>query len=164
MKVLDFGLSVKPAWTAEAHDRSLTGQGAIAGTPAYLAPELALGGRVVDGRADIYALGCVAYWLVTGQRVFEADSPLQLVVQHIETPPVPPSRRAGTNVPPDLDELILWCLQKAPEKRPANVAEVARHLASCRLDARWTPERAAAWWDEHEPAADDPRVARHDGS
>jgi serine/threonine protein kinase len=148
VKVLDFGL-VKPAWTTAAHERSLTGQGAIAGTPAYLAPELALGSRTVDGRADIYALGCVAYWLVTGQRVFEAESPLQMVVQHIETPPIPPSQRGGNRVPPDLDELILWCLQKAPEKRPADVAEVARHLASCRLDARWTPERAAVWWEEN---------------
>jgi eukaryotic-like serine/threonine-protein kinase len=148
IKVLDFGL-VKPAWTAQDQERSLTGQGVIAGTPAYLAPELALGSRDVDGRADIYALGCVAYWLVTGERVFEAESPLQVVVQHIQAAPVPPSRRAGTAVPPDLEELILRCLQKAPEDRPADAAEVARHLASCRLDARWTPERAAAWWDEN---------------
>jgi serine/threonine-protein kinase len=148
VKVLDFGL-VKPAWTTEPHERSLTGQGAIAGTPAYLAPELALGNRAIDGRADIYALGCVAYWLVTAQRVFEAESPLQLVVHHIETTPVPPSQRGGSSVPADLDELILWCLQKTPEKRPADVTEVARHLANCRLDARWTPERAAAWWKEN---------------
>ena len=148
VKLLDFGL-VKPTWTAEGQDQALTGRGAITGTPAYLAPELALGNQPIDGRADLYALGCVAYWLLTGLRVFEADSPLQVMMQHIQTMPIAPSRRAGLFVPRDLEELILWCLQKQPDRRPASAAEVARHLASCRLDARWTQERARAWWDEH---------------
>jgi eukaryotic-like serine/threonine-protein kinase len=164
VKVLDFGL-VKPTWTTDMPDPGLTAKGAIAGTPAYLAPELALGNQAVDGRADIYALGCVAYWLLTGHQVFETDSPLQMVVQHIETPPIAPSRRTGTTIPTDLEELILWCLQKRPDQRPADVEEVARQLAGCRLEARWTHERACAWWEENlGPAADVLRLARHGAS
>ena len=87
------------------------------------------------------------------------------MMQHIETMPIAPSRRAGIFVPRDLEELILWCLQKQPDRRPAHAAEVARHLASCRLDARWTHERALAWWDEHlGPASGDLPVARQEAS
>ena len=150
VKLLDFGL-VKPAWSQEAMGDSLTGEGLITGTPAYLAPEVALGSPHVDGRADLYAVGCVAYWLLTGEKVFEADSPMQMIMHHIETTPVPPSRRTGRSLPPDVEAIVLRCLEKAPEKRPADAEELARQLSACRLDHSWTQERAREWWRANLP-------------
>jgi eukaryotic-like serine/threonine-protein kinase len=151
VKLLDFGL-VKRAWSQEAVGESLTGEGLITGTPAYLAPEAALGSPHVDGRADLYALGCVAYWLLTGEKVFEADSPMQMIRHHIETIPVPPSRRAGRSLPPDVEAIVLQCLEKAPDRRPADAEALAEQLSACRLDRGWTQERAREWWRANLPA------------
>ena len=110
--------------------------------------------------ADIYALGCVAYWLLT-RIVFETDSPLQMVLQHIEAPPIAPSRRGGVTILTDLEELILWCLQKKPDQRPADVeggAPIRRLPARSALDGGARPRLV----DENiGPAADDRRLARH---
>jgi serine/threonine-protein kinase len=118
VKVLDFGL-VK-AISGEKNDgHSLeTAAGLTPGTPSYMAPEMAMGEQV-DGRADMYALGCVAYWLLTGKRVFEGETPLQVVAQHLRADPLPPSQRVpGLVVPPPLERLVLQCLAKRPEDRP----------------------------------------------
>ena len=155
LKVLDFGL-VKSSW-ADAHsDPALSRESAITGTPAYLAPEVVLGERAIDGRVDIYGLGCVAYWLVTGQRVFEGATPMELVLHHVQTPPVPPSRRGAIAVPPALEQLILSCLEKDPARRPASARELATRLEATGLPRRWTPERAREWWNTHAPAAPAP--------
>jgi eukaryotic-like serine/threonine-protein kinase len=155
LKVLDFGL-VKSSW-ADAHsDPALSRESAITGTPAYLAPEVVLGERAIDGRVDIYGLGCVAYWLVTGQRVFEGTTPMELVLHHVHTPPVPPSRRGAVAVPPALEQLILACLEKDPARRPASARELATRLEATGLPRRWTPERAREWWITHAPAAPAP--------
>jgi tRNA A-37 threonylcarbamoyl transferase component Bud32 len=118
VKVLDFGL-VKAVTGEKITGHSLeTAAGLTPGTPAYMAPEMAMG-ELVDGRADIYALGCVAYWLLTGKRVFEADSALQMVAKHLRTEPVTPTQRVpGLQVPPALEGLVLACLAKRPEDRP----------------------------------------------
>jgi hypothetical protein len=150
LKVLDFGL-VKSSW-ADAHgDPALSRESTITGTPAYLAPELVLGGRAIDGRVDIYGLGCVAYWLVTGQRVFEGATSMELVLHHVQTRPVPPSQR-GVAVPRALEDLILACLEKEPARRPTSAAELGRLLEATGLPQRWTPEHAHAWWDTHAAA------------
>jgi serine/threonine-protein kinase len=87
-----------------------------------MAPEMVMG-EAVNGRADIYALGCVAYWLLTGKRVFEADTPLQVVAKHIRNEPVPPSQRVtGLAISPALEGLVLQCLAKRPEDRPTAAA------------------------------------------
>jgi serine/threonine-protein kinase len=127
VKVLDFGL-VKAMNPAKDTGHSLeTAAGLTPGTPSYMAPEMAVG-ETVDGRADIYALGCVAYWLITGQRVFEADTAIQIVARHIRDAPVPPSRRApGLVIPADLERLVLQCLAKGPEGRPT-AAQLAEKL------------------------------------
>jgi eukaryotic-like serine/threonine-protein kinase len=148
VKLLDFGL-VKPAWREEVGDSSLTQEGAVPGTPAYLAPEVALGSLEVDGRADLYAAGCVAYWLLTGQRVFEAKSAVQMAIQHAQTIPVPPSQRAGRPVPPALEEVVLSCLEKDPSRRPPTAEELARRLSQCGLERTWSQEDARAWWQAH---------------
>jgi serine/threonine protein kinase len=145
VKVLDFGL-VKPA----AQDESqLTADGSALGSPAFMPPELAKGQRAIDHRSDIYALGCVAYWLLTGKLVFEGESALQLALGHIQTEPVPPSRRVGIEVPAPLEDAIMACLRKEPEARPADMRELARLLRATPCAAAWTPERAEAWWREH---------------
>ena len=92
----------------------------VEGTPAYLAPEVLSGEDDVDGRADVYALGCVAYWLLTGRRVFEKRNALQLVLAHAIEPPAPPSR--FVDVPKDLEALVLRCLAKTPAERPTAAA------------------------------------------
>jgi plasmid stabilization system protein ParE len=147
VKVLDFGI-VRAV--ADAGDTSplQTGANAIHGTPAFMAPEQAMG-TGVDGRADIYATGCVAYWLLTGQTVFTADSPMGLLLQHAGTPPVPPSARTSQPIPPALDALVLACLAKDPAERPQTARELSRRLAELDAANGWTQERARAWWVGH---------------
>jgi eukaryotic-like serine/threonine-protein kinase len=153
VKVLDFGL-VKSTWEAAEMESHITQEGAIAGTPAYMAPEMARGHREIDARADIYCLGCVAYWLVTGQTVFPPGTALQMALHHAQDAPVPPSRRSETSIPEGLERLILACLEKDPDRRPANAHELSRALAACEVGQPWTPSRARKWWDTHRPSAE----------
>jgi hypothetical protein len=152
VKVLDFGL-VKPVAGADAGaDQSLgTAAGSTPGTPAYMAPEVALGDQV-DGRADLYALGCVAYYLLTGKVVFESTSALQSIARHLNDAPVPPSQRAKQAVPPALDQLVLALLAKRPEDRPGSAAELAGSLEAIDVEP-WGEEQAAQWWKGVDSAA-----------
>jgi serine/threonine protein kinase len=126
VKVLDFGLVRSFAGPGE---ESLTGAaGMTPGTPAYMAPEIAQS-PTVDGRADLYSLGCVAYYLLTGRLVFEGDTPLQTILKHLQQPPEPPSRFSDRAIPPALDELVLACLAKRPHDRPPTAADLSRRLA-----------------------------------
>jgi serine/threonine protein kinase len=143
VKVLDFGV-VKVAATTEGHHSLGTAAGMAMGTPAYMAPEAALG-ESVDARADIYALGCVAYFLLTGQLAFEAQNTIQMIAKHMQAEPVPPSQRAGQRIPGALDRLVLRCLAKDPARRPQSAAKVARALAEIDVEP-WTEEEADAWW------------------
>ncbi|HET9118926.1 MAG TPA: serine/threonine-protein kinase [Solirubrobacterales bacterium] len=149
VKVLDFGL-VKSAANAGTEQSIETGVGMTPGTPAYLAPEMALGERF-DGRADLYALGCVAYYLLTGRLVFEASAPIQMIARHLHDTPVPPSQRAELPVPAALDELVLACLAKKPEDRPRSAAALARSLAAIDAGSTWDEERAIRWWQINQP-------------
>jgi eukaryotic-like serine/threonine-protein kinase len=145
VKVLDFGL-VKPV-TGKVDELSLaTAAGLTPGTPAYMAPEVAMA-EAVDGRADIYALGCVAYYLLTGCLVFEGETSLQVIVKHLQNEPIPPSQRVNVLVPPALERVVLACLAKKREDRPATAGEVARALGAMALEP-WTQEDAKRWWDE----------------
>jgi serine/threonine-protein kinase len=143
VKVLDFGL-VKPVASASAGQSLATAAGITPGTPAYMAPEMALG-DTVDGRADLYALGCVAYYLLTGALVFEADTGLQMMAKHLRAEPVPPSQRSALPIPPALERLVLACLAKKPEGRPRSAAELARSLADVDVDP-WSETQAREWW------------------
>jgi serine/threonine-protein kinase len=149
VKVLDFGL-VKSVMPAAGEDSMATAAGLTPGTPAYMAPELALG-EPVDGRADLYALGCVAYYLLTGQLVFEAASGFQMIAKHIQETPIPPSQRTELPVAPELDRVILTCLAKRPENRPQSAAELDRMLAEIDV-APWGEAEATRWWQMHQPA------------
>ena len=148
VKVLDFGL-VKEVARPNAGDTLVTAEGIALGTPSYMAPELALG-EAVDGRADIYALGCVAFFLLTGRLVFESDNTMRLMVKHVEEKPAPPSQRTALPIPPSLDDAVLGCLAKDPATRTPSAAAFAAALAGAEPDVEpWDEERAAAWWREH---------------
>jgi hypothetical protein len=149
VKVLDFGL-VKSVSGPVGEDSMATAAGLTPGTPAYMAPEMALGEKT-DGRADLYALGCVAYFLLTGQLVFEATAGLQMIAKHIQETPLPPSRRTELDVSPELDRVVLACLAKKPENRPQSAAEVDRMLAEIEIEP-WSEEEATRWWRTHQPA------------
>ena len=135
----------------------LTQEGLTTGTPAYLYPEVALGQGEVDARTDIYSLGCVAYWLVTGQLVFKGETPMQVVLDHIQTTPIPPSQRTELEIPSALEQIILSCLEKKPEKRPQTALELAERLAACEIREPWTREDAQRWWALNKPELEDRR-------
>lgn len=149
VKVLDFGL-VKSR--GEPADDGLTAANTVHGTPAFLAPEQALGAADLDGRVDIYAVGCVGYWLLTGLLVFDGATPMELLTHHARSQPTPPSQRSELGVPPELEQVIMACLGKDPADRPQTARELSQRLAeaSAGLDA-WTPERAGRWWEAHLP-------------
>jgi serine/threonine-protein kinase len=127
----------------------LTMEGLTAGTPAYMAPEIALGKSDIDGRSDLYSLGCVAYYMLTGQPVFSGDTPVATVLAHVQNEPVPPSARSELEVPPALEHVILQCLAKDPAGRPATAAELDQRLAGTVDADGWTQQKAHAWWELH---------------
>ena len=144
VKVLDFGL-VKEASKATLTDSFATIPGQMAlGTPAYMAPEMALG-ETIDGRADIYALGCVAYFLLTGQIVFEAENALQLIAKHLQSTVIPPSIRTGRPIPEPLEHVVMKCLAKRPQDRPQGAAELAQMLDWIPTEG-WSEDQARQWW------------------
>ena len=145
VKVLDFGL-VK---VMDGNEAGMTVEGATTGTPAYMAPEVALGDPI-DGRTDIYGLGCVAYWLVTGGLVFEEKGATATMMAHVRRVPVVPSQRSETPVPASLERAILMCLAKSPADRPATAESLAKMLDKGDLGS-WTPEDAEQWWQTNLP-------------
>ena len=148
IKVLDFGL-VKHGTKQESVPDDLTVDHVAGGTPAFMAPEQALGEPGVDGRSDLYAVGCVAYWLLTGTVVFEGKTTMETIVMHVNREPEPPSRRVKSPIPPDLEAIVLDCLAKSPDDRPQTADELTARLDSVRLSEEWTPARAREWWTKH---------------
>ena len=159
VKVLDFGL-VKPLPTYE-QDSGLTAAHSVRGTPAFMPPEQALGLYPIDGRTDIYAVGCLGYWLVTGETVFTGRTAMETLTKHTQEAPTPPSRRATLPVPEDFDRLILGCLEKDPARRPSNALALARQLAPLATANGWSDEHAERWWTEHGPQPRRPPAADH---
>jgi serine/threonine-protein kinase len=153
VKVLDFGI-VKAATgddKAETRLTMMTSDNLVRGTPAFIAPEQALGAPTIDGRADIYSLGCVAYWLLTGRQVFTAETPMGLLIHHAHTPPIPPSRRTTVPIPPALEAIVMSCLAKDPADRPQSARELSNRLAAIDIEQQWTEERAREWWEVSGP-------------
>jgi eukaryotic-like serine/threonine-protein kinase len=144
VKVLDFGL-VKRLTPTDGGEPALSSPDVVAGTPAYLSPETA-SGDPVDGRSDLYSLGCVAYWMLTGRQVFEAENVIQMIARHLQSTPVPPSQLSDEPIPAQLDAIVLACLAKRPADRPASAWELADRLAECELAKPWTREDARRWW------------------
>ncbi len=154
-KVLDFGL-VKA--TASEDVTHLTVDGVSAGTPGYIAPEIAMGEERIDGRADLYTLGCVAYYLLTGTMVFNETSPTAMAVAHVQKPPVPPSERTELPIAPDLEAVVLECLAKRPGDRPSGARALIRMLDACADAGHWTDLDADGWWRTHLPPSSSHRA------
>ena len=166
-KVLDFGLVKIQAGPGPARDPQTlaTVEHSIPGTPAYMAPEVILGDAAVDRRADVYSLGCVAYFLLTGELVFEADTSMKMLMQHLHAQPSPPSERTELHVPRELDDLILACLQKDPKHRPHDAGELYQMAQHCRIRDEWSSDEAKRWWRAHLPHLTGPLTVsepRHD--
>jgi serine/threonine-protein kinase len=150
VKVLDFGLVQLRSVRTDGGE--LTAEATVACTPAYAAPEIARGESTYDHRVDIYAVGCVAYWLLTGHRVFESRTSMQLLIDHASAAPARPQTRTELPIPADLEQLIMDCLEKDPARRPATAEILAQQLSACRLPESWSHERAEEWWQTHVPA------------
>jgi serine/threonine-protein kinase len=142
-KLLDFGL-VKEVARGPV---DLSGPGPVIGTPLYAAPEQAVASAALDHRADLYALGAVAYYLLTGRPPFEGDSVLGVLVAHARDPVVPPSRHRP-DVPGDLERVVLRCLAKDPADRYPDAEALGQVLAACAASNEWDGRRAATWWQE----------------
>ena len=168
VKVLDFGLvrldggrgrEGAGASGTEGNAIDLTAEGSWSGTPGYMAPEVVLGAADTDHRVDLYALGCVAYWLLTGMMVFEGENPLQVMMQHAKAEPKRPSQRVDRPIPAALEDLVMQCLVKDPARRPASAQVMSERLAAVPLTSVWTAERAEQWWAMHRPRPQDARPA-----
>ena len=143
-KLLDFGL-VKPI--ADLGSPDVTQEGMIAGSPLFMAPEQATGDKV-DARSDIYSLGALAYFLVTGRPPFEDELPIRILMAHAGKQPMPPSQ-VRSSVPADLERVILKCLAKSPADRYDSAKSLRSALSECAAAGRWTRECAAGWWQNH---------------
>ena len=147
LKVLDFGL-VKAV--DEEKQANLTSANSLTGTPLYMAPESIQSPNSVDARSDLYAVGAVGYFLLTGQPVFAATGLMELCQQHIDAIPVPPSTRLGKPVSHELETALLMCLEKSRSKRPATARDLAHLLLRSPTANDWSLEDADAWWSRHE--------------
>jgi eukaryotic-like serine/threonine-protein kinase len=157
VKVLDFGL-VKELGT----DSAATTEASLTGTPLYLAPESITAPGSVDGRSDLYAVGGVAYWLLTGTHVFEGQTVVEVCSHHLHTAPERPSARLGAPVPHELEEIVLRCLAKDPAARYPDAEALGHALDACDAADEWSDDLAAEWWRAHRAEADAarPKIAR----
>jgi eukaryotic-like serine/threonine-protein kinase len=152
VKVVDFGLVKVVGLGANGGappEPALSVANTITGTPLYLAPEAVTDPDSVDARADLYALGAVGYWLLTGAHVFGGRSVVEVLGHHLHTEPVAPSRRLAAPVAADLEAVLLACLAKKPEDRPSSAHDLRERLRACAAAGLWTNDRAAAWWAAH---------------
>lgn len=147
VKVLDFGL-VKAL--DDQRQASMTQQSALTGTPLYMSPEAIQMPASVDARSDLYAVGAVGYFLLTGTPVFDAENVMELCRKHIDVPPIPPSERTRVEVPAALENAILACLDKSRAKRPQTARDLSQMISHCSEVALWSVEDADAWWGRHE--------------
>jgi serine/threonine-protein kinase len=147
VKVLDFGLA-KRIQGADT-PTELTKTGVVFGTPRYLAPETVYGTAGVGPRADIYAFGAVAYWMLTGRPPFTADSAVALMIDHVKTVPARPSEVCEVPIPVELDDVVMKCLEKEPDDRFQSISELEDALRAVPDPNPWTRGRAAKWWELH---------------
>jgi serine/threonine-protein kinase len=136
---------------AEQDESLLTVDGVTTGTPAYLAPEIALGAPAIDGRADLYSLGCVAYFLLSGRMVFDEATPTAFAIAHAQKAPAALSERSELPISAGLEAIVMQLLEKDPARRIQSASELARRLRRLRDVPQWCPDRAADWWATNMP-------------
>ncbi len=154
-KVVDFGLVKRVVTTAEEATMMGTGQHLLAGTPMYMAPEAIKGEQFVDGRSDLYALGAVGYFLLTGRPVFSSTNVVEIVAHHLHTTPNPPSQRTDRAIPRDLEAVLMRCLAKDPAARFGTARVLADELAACAETTPWSRDRAGDLWASFQPRLPD---------
>jgi serine/threonine protein kinase len=161
VKVLDFGLVKRISDPKDAPPlREVAGEHGIVGTPNFIAPEAIKDCNQSDARSDLYSLGALGYFVLTGREVFEGDSISDLCRKHLTETPISPGVRIGKPLNPVLESLILRCLEKDPANRPQSARELGQALAQSRIAETWTPERRTGWWTEYRKrAAEDTRPA-----
>jgi serine/threonine-protein kinase len=140
VKLIDFGLAQRVADLRRGRIDT------IAGTPDYLSPEAIREPGAVGPRSDLYGLGAVGWFLLTGRPPFDGDGFVELCAHHLYTPPLRPSKHLGRDLPRDLEDVLLWCLQKDPERRPGSAAMLADALGRCAAAGGWNERDATAWW------------------
>jgi serine/threonine protein kinase len=153
VKVVDFGL-VKSIDTPE--DSSISAANTITGTPHYLSPEAIRTPDKIDGRSDLYAIGGVGYYLLTGARLFDSENFVEICSHQLQTQPEPPSERVERQFPEDLESLIMRCLEKDPDERPANARALVQAFEACTNAGDWSSESASDWWEKHGADLQDP--------
>ncbi len=146
VKVLDFGLAKQ----INGSEIALTAKGMIIGTAHYFSPEAISAPENVDKRSDIYSMGALGYYLLTGKHVFKGKNSLQICQAHIKTPPTPPSKRIKEHISKDLEEIILDCLAKDPKLRPQNVEDLRERLSHCQKTGEWGHSQAKEFWKKQE--------------
>jgi serine/threonine-protein kinase len=149
VKVLDFGL-VKEVGTT---DPAITAPHTITGTPLYVAPETITNPETVDARVDIYALGAVGYYLLTGDPPFTGSSAMDVFCRHLSVPPIPPSEKLGRPLPQTLESIVMQCLAKSPADRPPSASDLADRLEALTIALPWSEADAKAWWQAHPSSA-----------
>jgi serine/threonine-protein kinase len=159
-KLLDFGLVQNPTLGKEAS--KLTVQGTILGSPPYISPEQAMGKDQIDARTDIYSVGGLGYFLLTGQPPFARETAMEMLVAHVHEP-VQPLTELRPELPLDLQDVVMRCLNKDPQKRFQDADSLEKALADCASADDWDRHRAADWWgnlnEDSEPAAEAQKVA-----
>jgi tRNA A-37 threonylcarbamoyl transferase component Bud32 len=151
IKVLDFGLvKTREQDKADVTETPITGQQQLIGTPAYMSPEMILGRPEVDRRADVYGIGCVAFYLLTGTHVFDGNH-MQVLLDHMNTEPPLPSQRLGAVLPAEVDAFVRDCLRKNPADRPQDARELLNRIKAHNLAGTWSSAEAESWWLERLP-------------
>ena len=154
VKVLDFGLAKQLASGsgAESTLQALSRDETFSGTPLYMAPEAIASPELVDGRTDLYAVGAVGYFLLTGEDVFGGRNMIEVCSHHLHSTPIPPSQRLGRALPQDLEALILTCLEKDASRRPADARALQSALRACADAQSWSEDDARRWLEQHRDA------------
>ncbi len=145
-KVVDFGLVQSVG--IQAGETRLTMQGVVLGSPPYMSPEQAMGKDHIDNRTDIYSIGGLAYFLLTGRPVFERETPMQILMAHVYEP-IPSLSEHRFDIPEDLETIIKKCMNKDPKDRFQNVESLEEALAQCSCANEWTRKHAQEWWQTH---------------
>ena len=150
VKVLDFGLVKHLSNAPDAVQlREVAGEDGIVGTPNFIAPEAIRDPNQCDARSDLYSVGVLGYFLLTGREIFDGETIAELCRKHLDDIPVPPSQRLGKPLDTQFESLLMRCLEKDPARRPASASELAAQLAACELTQHWTTRQRSAWWAMH---------------